>query len=110
MQIPFIKLAQELTEGNLDFIASVWTAPKWMKTNNDYAGFGFLKTDMYQVWANYFIKFLEAYKTEDIEFWGITTGNEPSLSLLPTSKINSVGWTYSQMVRKTLKSFFCWLV
>lgn len=72
-----------------------------MKTNNEYYGFGFLKANMYQVWANYFIKFLEAYKTEDIKFWGVTTGNEPSLSLFPTTKINSIGWTHTQMVSYT---------
>lgn len=70
-----------------------------MKENNAYAGGnGTIKTDMYQVWANYFVKYLDAYKKEGITFWGITTGNEPSIVLAPTIKIPSVGWTSDTQV------------
>ncbi|XP_044264190.1 putative glucosylceramidase 4 [Tribolium madens] len=92
-KIPFIKKAQDISKGKLQLFASAWTAPKWMKTNGEYAGFGFLKDNMFQAWANYFIKFLENYKSQGIQFWGLTTGNEPSLGITPFSKINSVGWT-----------------
>lgn len=95
----------DLSEAGLRFFASAWTAPKWVKTNNDYSGLGFLKDDMYQVWANYFVKFLDAYKNEGIEFWGITTQNEPSLSLFPFTKINSIGYTSSQMVHLDIFCF-----
>lgn len=68
-----------------------------MKTNDDYGGFlSFLKEEFYQTWVDYFIKFFDAYKNEGIEnFWGLTTGNEPSLALLPLKKINSVAWTHT---------------
>lgn len=69
-----------------------------MKTNKEYAGFGFLQESMYQAWADYFVKFLENYKSQGIQFWGLTTGNEPSLGIAPFSKINSVGWTPIAMV------------
>lgn len=66
-----------------------------MKTNNDYSGFlGFLKEEHYQTWVDYFIKFFDAYKALGINFWGLTTGNEPSLALT-FSKINSIAWTPS---------------
>lgn len=73
-----------------------------MKTNGDYSGIGFIKKDMYQVWANYFLKFFDHYKEEDIEFWGMTTQNEPSLAMVPFVRINSVAWTFHQMVIKCI--------
>ncbi|CAH0555327.1 unnamed protein product [Brassicogethes aeneus] len=98
-KIPYIIKANELSNNNLELIASVWTAPPWMKTNNDYAGIGFLKIEYYQTWANYFVKFFEEYAKKGIKFWGLTTQNEPLIGLLPTfiSEINAMGYTNLQM-------------
>ncbi|EFA05963.2 lysosomal acid glucosylceramidase [Tribolium castaneum] len=92
-KIPYIKKALELTENRLKLFASAWTAPKWMKTDGQYAGLGgSLKKEMYQTWVDYFIKFFDSYKEQGISFWGVTTGNEPSLAISPTNRINNVGW------------------
>jgi glucosylceramidase len=96
-KIPLIKKALDLTENNLRLFASAWTAPTWMKTNGEYAGYGFLLEEMYQTWADYFVKFLDSYQSEGIEFWGITTGNEPGLAMVPLNKISNVGWNSTQM-------------
>ena len=72
-----------------------------MKTNEEYAGTGFLKPEMYQVWADYFRKFLDVYEDQGIDFWGITTGNEPSLAIFSFMGINSVGWFPWTMVSVT---------
>lgn len=97
-KIPLIKKALELSNNTLKLLASAWTAPKWMKTNGEYSGFlGFLKEEYYQTWVDYFLKFFYAYDAEGLSFWGLTTGNEPSLALLPFKNINSVGWTYWQL-------------
>ncbi|KAK4883900.1 hypothetical protein RN001_000171 [Aquatica leii] len=95
-KIPLIKVAQNFSKDKLRLFASTWTAPKWMKHNEKYTGPDVLKKEMYQPWANYFLKFLEKYAEEGIKFWGLTTGNEPSTGLVP-SKINSVGWLPWQM-------------
>lgn len=64
-----------------------------MKQNGEYSGpVGTLKEEMYQVWANYFVKFLDAYEKEGVKFWGITTGNEPSSGFIPGIKIPTVAW------------------
>lgn len=68
-----------------------------MKTNGEYAG-GFLKEDLYQVWANYFVKFLDAYKEEGVTFWGITTGNEPTTAILANVQVPGVGFTSNMQV------------
>lgn len=55
-QIPLIKEAQQLSDRGLHLVAGAWTAPPWMKTNDDYSGFGFLKDEYYQTWADYLVK------------------------------------------------------
>lgn len=39
-KIPFVHSAIKLSKKKLKFFASAWTAPKWMKTNNDFKGNG----------------------------------------------------------------------
>lgn len=80
--------------------ASPWTAPPWMKNNDGYAGVGVLEPKYYQAWANYFVKFFEAYKTNNITFWGVTVQNEPVDGFAPKSfsKINAMGFTPMEMV------------
>ena len=41
---------------SLKLVASPWTAPAWMKTNNKLHGRGVLKSEYYQVWADYFVR------------------------------------------------------
>ena len=58
-QIPLIKLAKNVSSHNVKLFGSPWSAPAWMKTNNDLAG-GFLIGEpggqYYKAWANYFVK------------------------------------------------------
>lgn len=69
-----------------------------MKTIPGYSARGsYIKDDMYQPWADYFVKFLDAYKQNNISFWGITTGNEPKTAFLD-AKIPSVAWSSDGMV------------
>lgn len=98
LQIPIIKQALFYSRNSLKLIASPWTAPPWMKTNNFYSGIGILFRKYYQAWANYYIKFLEAYETNGIIFWGITTGNEPFDGLTPL-ELPSMGWFPRNMVK-----------
>ena len=91
-----MKRAREMTNGNLKLFASPWSAPAWMKTNNDLIGKGDLKAEYYQVWANYFLKFLDAYKAEDVDFWGLTANNEPTNGQYEGFKFNCMGWNSQQ--------------
>ncbi len=74
--IPMIKQAQQISKDGFKIISSPWTAPPWMKTNNDWVG-GKLKNECRKTWALYFEKYLEAYKKEGIDIWGLTVENEP---------------------------------
>ncbi|XKL59759.1 hypothetical protein PGB90_000775 [Kerria lacca] len=92
-KIPLIKRAQECSKHSIKLTASCWSPPKWMKTNKELTGFGILREEYYKAYADYHIKFLDAYKKEGIDFWCITTGNEPTNGLLVVNKLNALGWT-----------------
>lgn len=74
--LPMIKEAQAMSKDGFRIIASPWTAPPWMKDNNDWVG-GKLQPEYYDVWALFFSKYADAYKAEGIDIWGFTVENEP---------------------------------
>ena len=74
--IPMIKGAQKFSKEGFKVIASPWTAPPWMKDNNDWRG-GKLLPEYRETWALYFSKYIEAYKKEGIDIWAVTVENEP---------------------------------
>ncbi|MCJ7449338.1 MAG: glycosyl hydrolase [Bacteroidales bacterium] len=75
-RIPMIKGALEASKGNLRLFASPWSPPAWMKTNNEMKHGGKLKPEYYQTWADYFVKYVQAYETAGIPMWGLTVQNE----------------------------------
>ncbi|CAH0549286.1 unnamed protein product [Brassicogethes aeneus] len=93
-KIPYIKKAFKLSNNTLKLFGTSWTSPPWMKTNNDYAGVGFLKKEYFQTWAEYYVRFFEEYAKNGVRFWGVTTQNEPYDGFLPTSisQINALGF------------------
>jgi len=76
-KIPLIKKAIEASGGKLNLFASPWSPPAWMKDNNDMLHGGKLKPEYYDAWANYYVKFIQAYEKENIPIWGLTVQNEP---------------------------------
>ena len=73
--IPMIRAAQEF--GEIDFVASPWSPPAYMKTNGQMNQGGKLKEEYYELWAEYYVKFIEAYKAKGIDIRKITVQNEP---------------------------------
>ncbi len=76
-RLPFTKKAIEAAGGKLTMYASPWSPPAFMKTNNNMLQGGKLKPEFFQPWANYYVKFIEAYEAEGIPIWGLTIQNEP---------------------------------
>lgn len=91
-KIPFIQKAQKLNP-ELLMVSAAWSAPPWMKTNDKINGFGFLRKEFYDLYAEYILKFLEAYNNNGINVWAVSTGNEPINSVIPFDKLNTMGWT-----------------
>lgn len=76
-RLPLIHRALQTAHGNIKIFASPWSPPTWMKTNNNMLYGGKLKPEYRQTWANYFVKYVKAYKREGIPIWGLTVQNEP---------------------------------
>ena len=74
--IPMIKEAMAISKDGFNIIASPWTSPPWMKDNKEYVG-GKLLPEYYEAFALYFSKYIDAYKAEGIDIWGLTPVNEP---------------------------------
>lgn len=60
----------------IKILASPWSAPTWMKTNNTIQG-GHLAIQYYPVYAQYLLKYLNAMKAEGITIDALTLQNEP---------------------------------
>ncbi len=76
-RIPLIKKAISYAGGHLPLYASPWSAPAFMKTNNNMLRGGKLLPQYFDLWARYYTKFIAAYEQEGIPLWGITIQNEP---------------------------------
>ncbi len=79
--LPVIKAAQRINP-QLRFFASPWTPPPWMKTNGRYGG-GRLRRECYPYFAEYLVRFIEAYRREGIEIHALTVQNEPEFGPEP---------------------------
>ena len=60
----------------IKIMASPWSAPAWMKTNQSLKG-GSLATAYYEVYAQYFVRYLQGMAKEGIIIDAITIQNEP---------------------------------
>ncbi len=81
-----IKGAQQ--DGDLRIVASAWTAPPWMKDIEDWYSLsdwekgiegtgGRLKDEHVPTYAEYLVRYLDAYAAEGVDIWGLTPVNEP---------------------------------
>tara|TARA_R110000868_G_scaffold368227_4_gene631280 strand:- start:21448 stop:22848 length:1401 start_codon:yes stop_codon:yes gene_type:complete len=77
-RVHLIPLLKEILEINpeIKILGSPWSAPVWMKTNNSTVG-GSLNPEYYEVYANYFVKYIEGMEAEGISIDAITIQNEP---------------------------------
>lgn len=61
---------------NIKIMGTPWSAPLWMKDNNNFVG-GSLQPKYYEVYAQYFVKFIQKMKAEGIVIDAVTPQNEP---------------------------------
>ncbi|WP_218937527.1 glycoside hydrolase family 30 protein [Antarcticibacterium flavum] len=61
---------------DMRIMGSPWSAPAWMKANQSLNG-GNLRPRWYDVYAEYFVKYIEAYAAHGIVIDAITPQNEP---------------------------------
>lgn len=90
--LPLIKEALAIkslqADPELRIVASAWTAPAWMKDiqtwyipgapeNNWQGTGGSLLEECVPLYADYMVKYLDAYAAEGVRIWGLTPVNEP---------------------------------
>lgn len=61
---------------NIKIMGSPWSPPVWMKDNGNSIG-GSLKPEYYSVYAQYFVKYIQAMSARGINLHTITIQNEP---------------------------------
>jgi glucosylceramidase len=89
-----VKLIQKYNP-RATFFASAWSAPAWMKTNNRFTGevalkpgstsyyqVGKLRDDSIDVFAKYYVKYLQAYARQGIKVDALTLLNEPGIDVV----------------------------
>ena len=84
--IPALQQVLQVNPG-LEIFANPWSSPAWMKTNDSLAdpdGNGMLLPLYYDAFANYFVKFIEAYQSEGVPINAIGPENEPSSGQVAT--------------------------
>lgn len=76
-----IKILKKIIEinPNVKIMACPWSAPAWMKDTKTLLG-GTLTEDCYEVYADYLVKFVEAYRAEGIEIDYLSLVNEPLIT------------------------------
>lgn len=75
--IPIILQAQQLNP-QMKLMANPWSPPAWMKTSGSMVSGGLLSS-MYSPWAQYFVKYLQAYSAAGVRVDYISVQNEPSV-------------------------------
>ena len=58
-------------------------------------GEGQLLPEYYQAWADYHLRFLQAYEDAGVLMWGLTAQNEPVDGNIPDFSFNCMGWNAS---------------
>ena len=78
---------------HLRILGSPWSAPAWMKTNNNVRG-GALREDCYPAYALYLAKYVQEMKKEGIGIDALTIQNEP----LNSKNTPSMQWQLNQQL------------
>lgn len=96
--LPALKLARRMNP-DLLFFASPWSPPGWMKSTGTMLG-GHLLPRWYPAYAEYFVKFIQAYEAEGIPIHALTVQNEPGVDRAkekdPKWHYPSCHWTAEQ--------------
>ncbi len=74
--IPMIKEILSINP-ELFLFASPWSPPAWMKTGGNLCG-GYMRAEFVDCYADYIIKFVQAYAAHGVRVAGITPQNEPN--------------------------------
>jgi glucosylceramidase len=82
---------------DIKIMGSPWSPPKWMKTTRLFTSGSLIDdNNVYNAYANYFVKYVQAYAALGIDIYAITVQNEP---LLPSSDYPVMSMTEAEQIR-----------
>jgi glucosylceramidase len=91
--IPLTKQARQLNP-NVKVMGTPWTPPPWMKDNGAYSQ-GWLQSQYYAAYAQYFVKYLQGYQAQGVPVDYVTVQNEPTCcGGYPSAQWNGAGLAY----------------
>lgn len=76
--IPIIKEILDIAP-DIKLFASPWSPPGWMKTGGSIGG-GYMREKYIETYAEYFVKYIQAYAAEGINIYAVTVQNETQTS------------------------------
>jgi len=99
----YLPMLREARKANpeLFLFSSPWSPPGWMKANGSMLG-GAMRKLNFEPYANYFCKFLEAYKAEGIAINAVTVQNETDAE--QEGRMSACLWSQEQEI-EFVKSF-----
>ena len=74
--IPMVKDALKYNS-DMEIFASPWSPPAYMKTNGQMNCGGKLKKEYFELWSQYFVRFIEEYRKKGIDISIVSVQNEP---------------------------------
>lgn len=75
---PMLNQAYNVNKGRIKIFATPWSPPAWMRSNRGLNGNGgYLRPEAYDAYANYFIKYIQAYAAKGTPVYAVTVQNEP---------------------------------
>lgn len=81
-------------QNDIKIMLCTWSPPIWMKSNKAWSGASYLLRKYYKTWALYHIKAMNLWKNANMSIWSISTGNEPTNSIVVP--FMSLGWLASE--------------
>ena len=88
--LPLTKQARQINPA-VKVMASPWSAPPWMKDNDSYL-LGWVESQYYAAYAQYFVKYLQAYQAAGVPINYVSVQNEPTCcASYPSTNWNGSG-------------------
>jgi glucosylceramidase len=94
--LPLTKQAEQLNP-NLKLMIVPWSAPAWMKSDDNFISHSYLQSQYYAAYAQYFVKTIQAYQAQGVHVDYTSEQNEPGCcdgSTYPTMNWNGNGLDY----------------
>jgi glucosylceramidase len=92
--LPLTKQAEQLNP-DLKLMGVPWSAPAWMKDNGKFTNRGWLESQYYAAYAQYFVKYIQAYQANGVHVDYVSAQNEPTCCGNDDTNYGSMNWNGS---------------